>query len=91
MIISNKGGKKGGCKEVPIRRVPIRRVPIRRVPIIRLCYFENASQLSWRQYFRSLLKKNYTQETNSIALQSNPKKLCLLETLVCVPDGPGCA
>ena len=43
------------------------------------------------QYFRSLLKKNYTQETNSIALQSNPKKLCLLETLVCVPDGPGCA
>ncbi len=82
-----QGGKKGGCKEVPIRRVPIWRVPIWRVPLIRLCYFENASQLSWRQYFRSLSKKNYTQETNSIALQSNPKSYACSKRLFAYPTG----
>ena len=72
---------------MPIWRVPIWRVPIWHVPTIRLYYFENASQLSWRQYFRSLLKKNYTQETNSIALQSNPKSYACSKRLFAYPTG----
>ena len=77
-------------------------MPIRREPMWLACAHTECALNSFVLLRKSVItklapvfplfvKKNYIQETNSIALQSNPKKLCLLETLVCVPDGPGCA